>query len=267
MKVFAEKFKDLINEYEREIVSVRDDSIKNCENIRRENKKIFRQLLIIKVTKGFWRSQPKINGKFFEDKIASSEWSVDYFQGGEGRTILKEALKEYYRDADKQYDKLNDFLFKKLENNNMKQWIEMALTDERVRKNVLGGYKSWNIFLRDAYNFKFIPIDIHEMRFQIRTGIFYYYLGENVHDPHVKEHYEYALRQFAKDFLSDVSISGYNLGENPGLVDKFIWLHCGDIKIENGKQVGGKGICAKKPDCDNCILKTACSLGKKKTII
>lgn len=262
MEAFAEKFKDIINEYKKEIISGRsDDSIESCEKIRSSNEDILKHLLIVKVTKGFWRDPPKINGVKFED-IKESDWRADYFKRGEGKEILLKSLNKYYRNYEEQYESLNESLFKNLENNNMEKWIEMALNDEEIRKNVLRGDKSWKIFLRDAYDFKYIPIDMHEKRFQIRTGIFHHYLGKKIHDPGKEEHYEYALKNFAEDFLSDINIAGYNLGENPGLVDKFIWLHCADKKMEDGKQIGGGGICAQEPNCNGCILKDVCQVAK-----
>jgi len=246
MEAFAEKFKELIDKYKEKVISRPDgDGIIECEEIRKDDKKILKHLLIVKVTKGFWRSVPP---EEFQDKIEDNNWVADYFLRDEGKKILYDALEIYYKDADKQQDNLDKFLFRKVENNNMKKWIEMALNNENIRKNVLGGYKSWRIFLRDAYDFKFIPIDFHERRFIVRTGIFNYYLGAEVHDPDPKEHhYEIALKKFAQDFLSDKTIKGYNLGENSGLVDKFIWIHCADEKI-----------CAKEPKCNECVLRDVC---------
>ena len=193
MKAFAEKFKDKIlndKEYRKEIISGRsDDSIESCKDIRGNNESILRQLLIVKVTKGFWR---EVNGKNFINAVAKGGWRAEYFQSEKGQQIITDAL-NYYPNADKQYRNLNKSLFEKLENNNMKKWIEIALNNETIRKDVLGGDKSWKIFLRDAYDFKYIPIDMHERRFQIRTGIFHHYLGKEVHDPDKNEHYEHAL--------------------------------------------------------------------------
>jgi len=206
-----------------------------------DDKLILKKLLEVKVTKGFWRSGLKIEGEEFEEKIKENNWTAEYFLKEEGKDILKKALKKYYKkSADKQYDNLCEFLFRKIENSNIIKWIEMALKNANIRKKVFNGYKSWMIFLRDAYDFKYIPIDIHERRFQTRTGIFHYYLGKRVHDPGNKKHYQRALKNFAKDFLSDIIIKDYNLGEKPGLVDKFIWLHCANK---------AKNICAKEPKC------------------
>lgn len=254
MEAFAKKFEELINKYKKEIISGRsEDSIESCKNIRGNNESILRQLLIVKVTKGFWREN---STKFKKAVKEGGVWRAEYFQSEKGKKILTGALK-YYHDADGEYRNLNEFLFKKLENDNMKKWIGMALKDEAIRKNVLNGDKSWKIFLRDAYDFKYIPIDMHEKRFQIRTGIFHHYLGKEVHNPDKNEHYEIALKKFAEEFLSDINIVGYNLGENPGLVDKFIWLHCAA-----NKKNGGKGICAQEPKCKSCDLRGVCALDK-----
>ena len=207
MEAFVEKFKKLIDKYKERVISRPDDhdGIIECEEIREDDKKILKQLLTVKVTKGFWRRVPL---EKFQDKIEDNNWVADYFLKDEGRKILHDALEIYYKeDADKQQKNLDESLFKRVENSNMKKWIEMAINNENIRKNVLKGYKSWRIFLRDAYDFKFIPIDFHERRFIIRTGIFNYYLGAEVHDPDIKEHYEIALKKFAQDFLSNKTIS------------------------------------------------------------
>lgn len=259
IELFAEDFKKLISLYQKEITESCQDSIE----IRRDDKRILRQLLLVKVTKGFWREQPKINGNKFLDLISPDNWTTRYFLEDDGKDILLRALRVYYRDANAQYDNLKTYLFDRIEQNNVKKWIEVALDKDKIRKNILGGNKSWNIFLRDAYDFKYIPIDMHERRFQIRTGIFHFYLGKNVHNPDIEEHYEFALKSFSEDFLSDIKILGYNLGKNPGIVDLVIWLHCADKEVKNKIEIGGHEICSTDPNCDFCMLKKTCALGGK----
>jgi len=128
--------------------------------------------------------------------------------------------------------------------------------------------KSKNIFLRDIGKFEFVPIDIHEKRFLIRTGIFQYYLGKKIdgaiiNDPFDDTQIEKALKQFSKDFLTGEKIEGYELADNPGIVDMFIWYHCAKKKEKNGKNIGGAGICGKNPRCNRCPLKNVCLTGMR----
>ena len=111
IQLFSKDFKQLISRYQNEIISFRQDSIKKYEEIRTDNKKILRQLLIVKVTKGFWREQPKIDGYEFFKKINKKNWTTSYFLEDEGKDILLKALKTYYRDVNVQYNNLKTYLF------------------------------------------------------------------------------------------------------------------------------------------------------------
>jgi len=53
MEAFAERFKELIDEYREKVITSPD--IIKYEEIRKDDKKILKHLLIVKVTKGFWR--------------------------------------------------------------------------------------------------------------------------------------------------------------------------------------------------------------------
>lgn len=166
MEILAQKFKDLINEYKEIIVSERkNDSVEVCEKIRSNPKEILKTLLIVKVTKGYWRDQPIIEGKPFSKYIDDyGEWSSNFFLGNRGRSLLIEAL-SLYREAETQYANLKQYLFERMENDDIINWIKTVL-DEDSWKNIFPtGQKSWNIFLRDAYDYKYIPIDMHERRF------------------------------------------------------------------------------------------------------
>lgn len=260
MQTFVKKFKELIEKYKDIIIDGRPDSIKECERIRDNNGEILKRLLIVKVSKGFWRPAPIIDGIKFSESIDDLNWTPEFFLTENGKQIMIKYLK-YFKKANGHYNNLCEYLFKRINNNNMKNWIEKAIDKKIVREKVLGkkGIKSWNIFLRDAFDYKYIPIDIHERRFLIRTGIFNHYLGIDINDPQDNSHFELALQRFSRDFLSGTKIREYDLGENPGLVDKFIWFHCAeDPNIEI--TIRAKGICSKVPKCKICDLREGCSL-------
>ncbi len=289
MEKFAEVFIEKIiknKEYRKEIVENREDSIKKCIERGKNDREILKRLLIVKVTKGFWRSEVKFNkedirelkkrgidieeGDDFEKVVErNGDWTINFFAEETGKIILSRALEKYYKGKEKngEYENLRKYFFDVVkDDSDIKKWIDDKIKNKNF-KNIFGkGLKSKNIFLRDIGKFEFAPIDIHEKRFLIRTGIFQYYLGKEIdgtiiNDPFDDTQIEKALKRFSKKFLTG-EIEGYKLADNPGIVDMFIWYHCAKKKEKNGKNIGGAGICGKNPRCNECPLKDACLMGQ-----
>jgi len=249
---FAESFKRLIKLYENEIVRGRkEDSIIELEKRRKDPQKILENLLCVKISKGYWRENLI---KSFREEV-NNRWDEKFFQSNEGKKILIKYLKKLYPYPEKEYNKLNQFLFSKLEKESIWEWINN--NKNTLLAKIFPSNKSRMIFLRDNFSFEYIPIDRHEKRFLIRTGIFFYYLSPEINIPDNNEHYIRALKKFCKEHLSRIKVHGYDLGKNPGLVDKFIWLHCAK------ESVGGKQICYEKPNCKSCLLSDSCFLAIK----
>lgn len=214
IKGFVSDFKDLIERYREEIAHKQHDSIEHCEEVREDPEKMLERLLRTRVSMGYrlpslaQEISEKINGR----------WNLQFLRSDEGKEILREAMTAYKPHRQKCLDELNEYLFDKLENMTMKEWIENRV----LIKKVLGSEKSVNIFLRDCKSFSYVPIDRHERRFIVRTGIFSHYLSDKspeINDPDKKKHYIEALRRFSEEQLSGHELEGYDLGESPGLVN------------------------------------------------
>jgi len=98
--------------------------------------------------------------------------------------------------------------------------------------------------------FDVAPIDIHEQRFLLRTGIVCRY-GPASFDPKDRMSYLETLRNFCREELNGEKVLGIDLGEAPGIVDIAIWCFCSKK---------GRNICGDKPKCNekHCPLRNCC---------
>ena len=118
-------------------------------------------------------------------------------------------------------------------------------------KGVKGiGLKGACDIVRTLGYFDVAPIDIHEKRFLLRTGIVCRY-GPASFDPRNEISYLIALRNFCREELSGEKILGIDLGEAPGIVDVAIWCFCSE-------EEEGMNICGNEPSCDECPLCSCC---------
>ncbi len=118
----------------------------------------------------------------------------------------------------------------------------------RGKTEVLGE-KGRDNYLRDFGYWDRIPIDIHEMRFIIRSGIYHTFSSIDKCDHLRKSDLHYALTRFCRECLNGYSAEGIDLGTAPGIVDGFIWSFSA-IDIYN--------ICGVSPKCEKCNLCNAC---------
>lgn len=117
-------------------------------------------------------------------------------------------------------------------------------------KEIGFGEKGIDILLRDCGYLDRAPIDIHEQRFLIRTGLFHRYSKRC--DPLTKSDYHIALSTFCRHELTGLELGGYKLDQSPGLVDWIIWYF-------SSKKHGN--VCGKRPRCEVCPLTEFCSFG------
>ncbi len=99
--------------------------------------------------------------------------------------------------------------------------------------------------------FDMVPIDRHEKRFQIRTGIALCY-GPSRMSLNDDRFYIIALRRFCFENLKGIKILGEDLCCSPGIVDWIIWYFSCE------RAPGCLGICAKNPKCNECPVKELC---------
>ena len=128
------------------------------------------------------------------------------------------------------------------------------------KENSILGEKGRDNYLRDFGYWDRIPMDRHEMRFIIRTGIYHSCSANNFSDPTDKKSLHDSLTRFCSDYLTQkklkIQTQGelelVDLGNAPGIVDLFIWSYCGK---------GRYNICASSPKCDKCKLHNTCLYG------
>jgi len=121
---------------------------------------------------------------------------------------------------------------------------------DRAQRGETGilGEKGRDNYLRDFGYWDRIPMDRHEMRFIIRTGI-YHACSTKGQDPLDKASLHQALTEFCSRHFKGKLIEGIDLGVAPGIVDTFIWSYCGK---------GRYNVCGSTPKCINCDLKDVC---------
>lgn len=245
-KLLFNLYKDTITNYVTEWKNLRD-GLKND----RDFNDVFVRLMEITISRG-WNLEGKLNS--FKKKCDVSAWNPDFFRSFQGKKILKD------NDI---YDPISEIL-NQLRNQSLNEWteerhkhVERNEIDKNLEKIKGLGAKGRDNYLRDVGYFDRAPIDIHERRFLVRTGIFHLCSGEPF-DPMDYNCLEKTLSTFCKKYLHGMRVVNIDLGRSPGIADAIIWQHC--RKKENS-------ICGKDPDCHNCPLaeQSACLLGSKVT--
>lgn len=117
------------------------------------------------------------------------------------------------------------------------------------KRNEVLGEKGRDNYLRDFGYWDRIPIDRHEMRFVLRTGIYHLFSIGGKSDPLEKSSLHGALSLFCSLSLGGKVVEGIDLGKAPGIVDIFIWSYCSKERYN---------ICGSSPKCEICQLKGSC---------
>ena len=285
-EVFKLKGKDFINrllKYDniKEIVE-RDIkwALENKRKLREEKypKEPLTTALEIIITRSYWRTWPwnRIKEKLKEkDFIVNGEVLVGY---EDLDTVLK-IVNEIYRKTGKRfwketYNSLANFKSALEKAKSLRKWIkelyklvneEAGWKSHEYFKGIKGlGFKGVNLLLRDMGFFDMVPIDIHERRFLLRTGIALCY-GSPSGDPASLEYYIEALRSFCKECLEDFKLKDLfknitevpreyeTLSKAPGIVDWIIWYFACEREVEECKN-----ICSSKPKCSLCPIRDLC---------
>jgi len=133
-----------------------------------------------------------------------------------------------------------------------KQFTEQLYTLALKNETDILGEKGRDNYLRDFGYWDRIPIDRHEMRFMIRTGIYHVFSVRDENDPLEKRSFQHSLAFFCDVYLRGKPIEGIELSNAPGIVDIFIWSYCAKERY---------AICGSTPRCHNCQLSDSCLLG------
>lgn len=132
----------------------------------------------------------------------------------------------------------------------LKEFTETLYQQAKAnKKNEVLGEKGRDNYLRDFGYWDRIPIDRHEMRFILRTGIHHLFSVSGKSDPLEKGSLHDALSGFCFVELSGQVVEGINLDTAPGIVDIFIWSYCSKERYN---------ICGNTPKCEICQLKGSC---------
>ncbi|MEO0114819.1 MAG: hypothetical protein ABIK93_05035 [candidate division WOR-3 bacterium] len=116
------------------------------------------------------------------------------------------------------------------------------------RTEVLGE-KGRDNYLRDFGYWDRIPMDRHEMRFIIRSGIYHACSSIAKSDPLEKSDLRDALNKFCATYLNGYQVEEIDLDKAPGIVDIFIWSFSAEDRYN---------ICVATPKCEKCKLNGVC---------
>lgn len=261
---FRSGFEKLIEEYEQVVKKQIDrclqlkDSIDNRNTSPEFRKEIFRSIVNQITLQG---RSADITDKIMEEieektpfKNGIVEWLPKYFLNKDSEGIrLLEKLSD--RKRKKIIEISNQIRFQ-----HVADWIK-NLHKLRRRGQTLMGPKSDDDFLKEHGFFDRVPIDVHSKRFLFRTGILHYYSKKRKPNPKFfstnynlqYENFQEALKSFCHDFLSGIEVGGFDLAENPGVVDLIVWRHCAE-----SEEYDCRNICGDQPKCVKCSFKNAC---------
>lgn len=131
----------------------------------------------------------------------------------------------------------------------LKQFTDELYNLAKQGKTKVLGEKGRDNYLRDFGYWDRIPMDRHEMRFIIRSGIYHACSSIDKSDPLEKRDLHDALNRFCAKYLKNHLVEGIDLGNAPGIVDIFIWSFSAEDRYN---------ICVATPKCEKCNLKGVC---------
>ncbi|TET19846.1 hypothetical protein E3J74_05105 [Candidatus Bathyarchaeota archaeon] len=252
----ASGFKQLINkiEYKRQ---VEKDVIAFLGNKRGLDKAPDSMVALEKLgeliaSNNYYRSK---YAKFFRDEFEKIELLMPgFFRKEKGKETLINIIRNVAFRPDMAEKKMHSLL-KELSRKSIQEWTSHLhdLSQNGKGSKILGP-KGRDIYLRDMGYLDRVPIDIHEMRFIIRTGI-YHLSSRSLFDPLKKDDLQDAMVCFCREHLVGMRVYDIDLSKSPGVVDLIIWYHCADAP-------DGFSVCAAKPKCLEkkgvCPLSEAC---------
>ena len=256
-------FKRLLNkiEYKQRIERDINDFLKNKKELDKDPDSMvaLKKLGELIASRNYYRR--KYAELFKEEFERVEHLDSGFFRTEKGKEILVEIIRKVAFRQDIAEKKTRDLL-KELGQKSIRDWTEHihTLSQSGEGSEILGP-KGRDIYLRDMGYLDRVPMDIHEMRFIIKTGI-YHLCSRSLFDPLKKDDLQSAMVNFCREYLLGLSIHGIDLSRNPGIVDLIIWYHCADPP-------DGFSICAIKPKClekeDICPLSRACLFFTMKT--
>jgi hypothetical protein len=249
-------FKQLLDkvEYRKQIEKDINDFLRNKKELDKDPNSLvaLEKLGELIASRNYYRRK---YAKLFREEFKKIEHSGSgFFSTNKGKQKFLGTIRKVAFQKDDAVKKVHALL-EELSQKSIREWTEDLHTlSQNGKGDKILGQKGRDIYLRDMSYFDRVPMDIHEMRFIIRTGI-YHLCSRSLFNPLEKDDLQDAMVNFCKEYLSGLSISGINLSKSPGIVDLVIWYHCADPP-------DGFSICAVEPRClerkDVCPLSKAC---------
>ncbi len=131
----------------------------------------------------------------------------------------------------------------------LKQFTDNLYNLANQGKTEVLGEKGRDNYLRDFGYWDRIPMNRHEMRFIIRSGIYHACSCKDKSDPLKKNDLHDALTAFCTKHLKGYLVEEIDLGNAPGIVDAFIWSFSAEDRYK---------ICMATANCEKCNLKGVC---------
>lgn len=241
---FAKEFKTTINwilrdRYGKRIIQDLH-SLKKIKNRLKKNPDAFaldalRKIIGLIVTGGARLKEPKN----FDSKIKSF---IKRYGTNFRLPSAKEELTSLVGNVGRKKKNVEKLL---INYSTIKQFSETLYSLAQQGKTDVLGKKGRDTYLREFGYWDRIPIDRHEKRFMIRTGIYHSCGNKGLEEGDLHD----ALTRFCSQYLTSYVVEGIDLGENPGIVDIFIWNYCG---------IDTYNICGNTPQCKQCKLNRAC---------
>ncbi len=241
IKKFGEEFKNTIdwmlrNKYAENITKHLQDfkTDKNSLEINPESTDALYEIIELIATKGY---RLKRNNEF---KKRLSNFIGSYGANFRSEDARKKMIELVGEKATKNVNIL-------LEYKTIKEFTESLYNSAKKGETFVLGEKGRDEYLRDFGYWDRIPIDRHEMRFIIRSGIYHACSFKDKSDHLEINHLHDVLTQFCTQYLKGYVAEDIELGEAPGIADIFIWSFCAEYNI-----------CGSTPKCNECNLNGAC---------
>jgi len=265
LKVF---FQDLLtrefgNKIRQDIRNFRENMIGLRQNPNYY--KALKCILDLLMTNSWWRPLPRDVPSAYEREFSlyQGEFGDEGFKTDEGKRKLLDIVNRYAttnrKKAVEKTSKLVEILVDR--GFTIKDWTNHLYDLARNRKREILGDKGRDNYLRDFGYFDRAPLDRHEWRFIVRTGIFHHHATVKESDPQDRDHLQAALVNFCNKQLRGFEVSEINdcfglrldLGKSAGMVDLFIWSYNADERYHT---------CGKQPHCHRCSLNGSCMFAK-----
>lgn len=136
-----------------------------------------------------------------------------------------------------------------LEYDSLQEFTKKLYNLARNNKTIVLGEKGRDNYLRDFGYWDRIPMDRHEMRFIVRSGIYHSCSSIEKSDPLERNDIQNSMCIFCKEYLNGYKVEEIDLGNNPGIIDIFIWSFSAKDRYN---------ICIATPRCVECKLKNVC---------